>query len=422
MSKNGRPTLTSLNPERLDGPRPSAAPSPTAAFETPPHESLRRLDYVGAVSNRRDRNTEALPLDPGVLRDDVVCEFQSDVSVLEKGGVVVQPWRRRFLAAEAADLQVASSARELDNQSFSQVLVHLQKSRAATFSDLQHAWRILQPGGQLLLTGTNSLGIVSAVKRLATQLEQAPIVVSNRARARVVRFKKDQGPGPSAETTPRFPVQVESLRKEVFDFEIDTSPGVFSAKKLDAGSQALIRSLARFAGYKPPKRLVDLGCGTGVLGIAAMTLWPDTEALLVDGDQRAVECAQQNVDRLELTSRCRVAWWDAREPAIDSRFDLALVNPPFHQRGMEIDFEPALALFGSLREWIRPGRRALIVANQKLPYEAPLKELGELEILETAGGYKLLSLKRSARSSRSSGRSSPGSRSGGRSKSPIRSR
>ncbi len=118
----------------------------------------------------------------------------------------------------------------------------------------------------------------------------------------------------------------------------------------------------------------------------------------------------------------RTRRWDAREPPIDSRFDLALVNPPFHERGTEVEYGPALALFDSLREWIRPGRRALLVANRKLPYEAPLLAIGELETLKTAGGYKLLSLTRSARSSRSKGRNSPGSGSAGRSDAPIRSR
>ncbi|MFP6654221.1 MAG: methyltransferase, partial [Myxococcota bacterium] len=330
--------------------------------------------------------------------------------------------RDRYLAAEAADLHVVSSGREVADASFGQVLVHLQKSRGATFSDLQHAWRILQPGGQLLLAGANVLGIVSAVKRLASQLEQAPIVVANRARARVVRFKKDQGVGPVFDESPGFAVQVVSIRNETSEFTIETLPGVFSAKRLDVGSQALLQVLARYAGHKPPKRIVDLGCGTGVLGIAAATLWPETEVWLVDGDRRAVECAQKNIERLNLTDRCRVCWWDAKEPALDSRFDLALVNPPFHQRGMEVDFGPAMALFDSLHGWLRPSRRALIVANRKLPYEVPLENLGELEILQSSGGYKLLSLKRSARSFRSRGRTAPGGRSSGRSRPPIRSR
>ena len=375
------------------------------------------------MTTRRDRRPEALSLDPGVLREGPVCEFQSDLAVAAQGGTVVQPWRDRFRAAEADGLEVVASARDLEDESFAQVVVHLQKSRAASFDDLRQAWRILEPGGQLLFAGTNTLGIVSAVKRLAAQLDQTPVVATNRARARVVRFKKDAGQGPVMEDSGSdFVAAIESIRGERFEFELESRPGVFSAKKLDAGSEFLLEALPGFVGYKPPKRIADLGCGTGVLGIAAATLWPETRVLLADADARAVECARSNIERLGLTERCEVVWWDAREEPPDSRFGLALVNPPFHRRGMEVDLGPALDLFQSLEYWIKPGARALLVANRTLPYEGPLSEIGELDTLRSARGYKLLSLKRSARPSRSRGRRSPGARSPGRSRPPTRSR
>ena len=344
------------------------------------------------------------------------------MAVVARGGSVVQPWRDRFLAAEASGLHAVRSALDLGDESFPQVVVHLQKSRVATFSDLAQAWRVLQPGGQLLFSGSNALGVVSAVKKLGTQLDQTPIIATNRARARVVRFTKDGGSGPKAETTPSFRVAIESIRGARFEFQLETLPGVFSAKKLDAGSQCLLEALPKFVGHKPPKRIVDLGCGTGVLGIAAATLWPQTRVLLADADARAIECARSNIERLGLGDRCQVLWWDAQETPPDGRFDLALVNPPFHRRGAEVDLGPALALFDSLRGWIRPGRRALLVANRTLPYERPLQEIGELETLRSEHGYKLLSLKRSARSSRARGRQSPGPRSSGKPRLPMRSR
>ncbi|HEB88476.1 MAG TPA: class I SAM-dependent methyltransferase [Deltaproteobacteria bacterium] len=382
------------------------------------------LDYVAPVATRRDRRPEALPLDPGVLREGAVCEFQSDLAVAAHGGTVVQPWRDRFLAAEAAGLEVVPSAHEIPDTEFDQVVVHLQKSRAASFEDLREAWRILRPGGQLLFAGPNTLGIVSAVKRLAAQLGQSPVIVSNRARARVVRFVKDAGPAPTLEEEGNrtFATALDPIHGDPFEFELETRPGVFSARKLDAGSQFLLEALPGHVGHKPPARIVDLGCGTGVLGIAAALLWPESQVLLADADARAVECARANIERLGLGERCRVVWWDAREPPPDSRFGLALVNPPFHRRGMDVDLGPALALFASLESWIKPGARALLVANRTLPYERPLSEIGELETLRAARGYKLLSLKRRARSARSRGRRSPGARSGGRTNAPIRSR
>ena len=371
---------------------------------------------------RRDRRPEALVLDPGVLREGPVCEIGGMLAVEARGGVVVTPWRDRFRAAEATELPVVSDPAEVDGASYAQVIVHLQKSRAATASDLEEAWRILAPGGQLLLAGTNSLGITSAAKRLGATLEQTGIVATNRARARVVRWKRDDGRGPERIATPDFEVEVEAIDGTRHVLALTTRPGVFSARKLDAGSRSLLDALARFVGHKPPRRIVDLGCGSGVLGLAAATLFPDAECLLADADARAVACAKSNAARLGLSDRCRVAWWDAREAPLEGRFDLALVNPPFHQHGTEVDLGPALALFDGLADWLSRNGRALIVANRTLPYEEPLSRVGEIETLATVRGYKLLSLKRSARSSRARGRQSPGARSGGRSRAPTRSR
>lgn len=372
--------------------------------------------------SRRDRRPEALVLDEGVLREGTACEIGGTLAVEACGGVVVTPWRDRYRAAELAELPVMADPREVPDASHPQVVVHLQKGRAATAADLAQAWRILAPGGQLLFLGTNALGVTSAVKRLAAELDQSPIVVTNRARARVVRFKRDDGPGPASESTPPIEASVPSLDGGAIALTLETRPGVFSAKKLDAGSELLLGALAEFVGRKPPKRVVDLGCGTGVFGIAAALLYPESECLLVDADARAVECARANIAAAGLEGRCRVEWWDAREAPMGDRFDLALVNPPFHQHGPEVDLAPALALFRGLATWLGRNGRALVVANRTLPYEHALAEEGPVTTVAAARGYKLLSLKRSARSSGSSGRRSPGARSGGRSRPATRSR
>lgn len=361
-------------------------------------------------------------LDPGVLRPGPVCELQSDLAVAAQGGVTVQPWRDRFRAAEEAGLVAVADARTLPAASWPQAVVHLQKSRAASFDDLAQAWRILEPGGPLVLSGPNTLGIVSAVKRLASQLDQEGVVVANRAKARAVRFQRDAGPGPETEPSASLALSVQPMRGEALPITLETAPGVFSARRLDAGTAMLLDALPRFVGYKPPRRVVDLGCGVGVLGLAAAMLWPDCEVLLVDADARAVGCTQRNIARLGLGDRCRVEWWDAHEPPLGRRFDLALSNPPFHHRGPEVDLAPARALFESLAGWLKPGGRALLVANQTLPYERALQMQGQLETLSTARGYKLLSLERRLRSSAVSGRNDPGDRSEGSSRPPIRSR
>jgi ribosomal protein L11 methyltransferase len=54
------------------------------------------------------------------------------------------------------------------------------------------------------------------------------------------------------------------------------------------------------------RRFLDLGCGSGILAIAAALLWPDADGLAIDNDPEATACAQENLDRNRI-ARVRVA-------------------------------------------------------------------------------------------------------------------
>ncbi|MFP6639214.1 MAG: methyltransferase, partial [Myxococcota bacterium] len=250
---------------------------------------------------------DELVLDQGVLDERPICEFQAMRAVRHAGGVAVLPWRADWLEARARDLRAVAAADELLDARFSQCLVHLQKSRAATWLDLAQAWARLEPGGRLLLCGGNDLGVTSAVKRLARELEQTPRILANRRRARIVAFERDTGPGPLSPESGQ--VQIEGPLDEAITLRTD--PGVFSARRLDLGSELLLDELSQ---CKTPRRILDLGCGVGPLGLTALLRWSDARARLLDADARAVACATHNADTLGLGDRCEVTWWDASEP------------------------------------------------------------------------------------------------------------
>ena len=327
---------------------------------------------------------EELVLDEGVLEDARVCEFQGIEAVRRCGGLSVLSWRADWHKAEAYELRSVSSGSQLQDARFAQCLVHLQKSRPATWQDLGHAWAHLEPGGRLLFCGGNELGITSAVKRLAEQLGQKPRIVSNRRRARIVAFERDAGEGPLVPESDYF--QVPPTTEPGFSLRAD--PGVFSTRRLDPGSELLLETLADRA---PAQRILDLGCGAGPLGLSALRRWPDATGLLLDADARAVKCASDNAAALGLSERCQVEWWDIREPVPMAEFDLVLINPPFHG-GKEVDLGPAHAMFEAARLALAPEGQALIVANRTLPYERSLRELGTLELLQDTRTFKVLSL------------------------------
>lgn len=74
-------------------------------------------------------------------------------------------------------------------------------------------------------------------------------------------------------------------------------------------------------------RVLDLGCGTGVLSIGAALLGAD-EVLGVDVDPAAIDVAQEAADRLAPGKEVRFRQADLRQDAVPAA-DLVVMNPPF---------------------------------------------------------------------------------------------
>lgn len=326
-----------------------------------------------------------LLLDHGVLLDRPCAEWGGTVAVRRCGGHAVLPWRGEYAAAVAAGLAAVASAPELPGP-VAQAVVHVEKSRPGTWSALAAAWAALAAGGRLLVVGGNELGITTTGRRLAAQLGQEPELVANRARARVLAFVRDGGDGP--EEPPVDPLQLDL---DGGFLELRSAPGVFSAERLDPGSALLLEHLGRLGA---PERVVDLGAGLGALGLAAARRWRACTVDLLEADHRAVVCARANAVAV-AGERASVEWWDAERDPPPAAADAVVCNPPFH-RGRAVDYGPARAMFAAIAVCLRPGGRALVVANRQLPYEAELRALGRLEEVALRAGFKLLLVTRAS--------------------------
>jgi len=108
------------------------------------------------------------------------------------------------------------------------------------------------------------------------------------------------------------------------DLAFRTRPGVFSYGHVDHGSKALL-SVADFTGSR---RFLDIGCGVGVLGIAAASVAPQSSVVLVDSNVRAVALAGENASRNGITSAEAISSADPLSLAL-APFDCVLANPPY---------------------------------------------------------------------------------------------
>jgi len=99
-----------------------------------------------------------------------------------------------------------------------------------------------------------------------------------------------------------------------------------------AGLAAELAYVALARGDLEGKRVVDLGCGNGVLAIAAALLGA-SEVVGVDLDPEAVEVARRNARRIGASVTWRVS--DVRE--VEGPFDTVLMNPPFGSQRRHAD-------------------------------------------------------------------------------------
>ena len=104
-----------------------------------------------------------------------------------------------------------------------------------------------------------------------------------------------------------------------------------------------------------PQRVLDLCTGSGCIGLALASRYPQARATLADISPEALKIARENAASLHLSTRATVFQADARRPAAPflGKFDLLVSNPPYvTQAEMERlpvsvrNYEPSLALCG----------------------------------------------------------------------------
>ncbi len=110
---------------------------------------------------------------------------------------------------------------------------------------------------------------------------------------------------------------------------IDLDPGMAFGTGTHASTRLVLEELQTLAdaGLAPP-RILDVGCGSGILAIGAVKRWPTATCIAVDNDPIAVQATVDNATANRVQDRIDVSLKTLGE--IDERFPLVLANIQAH--------------------------------------------------------------------------------------------
>ncbi|GLW24001.1 ribosomal RNA large subunit methyltransferase G [Microbispora amethystogenes] len=164
--------------------------------------------------------------------------------------------------------------------------------------------------------------------------------------------------------------------------------GVFSADRLDAGTRLLLRNLPARTGAE---HVVDLGCGNGVIGLAAALSNQDAEVTFIDESYQALASAEATfLANAPAGAVARFTAADGMSGFPPGTADLVLNNPPFHSHRGRTD-ATAWRMFNGARAGLRRGGELWVVGNRHLGYHVKLRRLfGNCEVVASDPKFVLL--------------------------------
>jgi 16S rRNA (guanine1207-N2)-methyltransferase len=250
---------------------------------------------------------------------------------------------------------------------------------------LLEAYAALGEGGTLLIAGAKAEGIEPIIADTQALFGQAHVLGYRKGCRVATAVRRTPGqllawasePGIAAGTWQDVAVQLPQGAITLYSL-----PGIFAYDRLDAGTALLLQQLVLRGG----ERVLDLGCGYGVIGVAA-ALAGATRVEMCDVNLLAVAAAQVNAERL-VPERCTVYAADGLEGA-KGKYDLIVTNPPFHQ-GKTTDYSIAEGWITQAKGLLANGGRLVIVVNRFLAHERLLRsQYEQVQLLADDPRYRV---------------------------------
>jgi 23S rRNA (guanine1835-N2)-methyltransferase len=155
------------------------------------------------------------------------------------------------------------------------------------------------------------------------------------------------------------------------DKDVSALPGVFSRDHMDIGSRFFIQQISQLNALSG--KVIDLGCGNGLLSIACQHYFPaqDIDLILCDDSSLALQSAKDNLLARNYT-KGEFYHTDALLN-VKIKANTILCNPPFHS-GNRLSTAAAERMFRQASQLLHEDGQLLVIANRHLPYAQLLKK------------------------------------------------
>ena len=177
------------------------------------------------------------------------------------------------------------------------------------------------------------------------------------------------------------PVNIKDI-----DLKFVTESSLFSPNFIDNGTLAMLSAID----FLPSDKVLDLGCGYGVVGILAGKLIGEEKVVMCDISERAVEYAKKNA-ALNGVPHIDIRLSDGYENVEENDFTLILSNPPYHA-----DFSvPKSFIEVGFRKLTMGGKMVMVTKRLDWYKNKLISVFGGVKVQEIKGYYVFVAEKRS---------------------------
>jgi 16S rRNA (guanine1207-N2)-methyltransferase len=201
-------------------------------------------------------------------------------------------------------------------------LVRLPKGKAARAFCIEASASVVAAGAPVVLFGMNEEGIRSASRALAIVCDGVQTAaVGHHARLLAGRRRCNLDVAPTLDGWR----VVRSLPIGGVERSWVTYPGLFADGRIDEGTALLIANLPQIP---VSARVLDYGCGTGIVAAHVQVAGARCSLDLLDADALALKAAAENVPEGHVVLGTSLA-------DVEGSYDLIISNPPTHQGVIE---------------------------------------------------------------------------------------